>query len=341
MVPIFMIGTQRSGSNLLRLMINQLKEISSPHPAHIFERMIPLLDNYGNLEVPQNFAQLVDDVCKLIELNPVSWEDVNFDRKEIIARCGDAKSLAAVYGACYDIYAEAHNARTWCCKSLVNINYIDIIEDYFNEPKYIYLYRDGRDVALSFQKAVVGEKHIYNIAMDWTRTQEKAIKLINKIGRKRVFCVSYEKLINNTRDVAQSLCKFLGVKYTESMLDYYKTSEAKNAANSSKLWQNVTSPIMENNSGKYKSQMSEDDLRIFESIAGNVLDKLGYKRELVQKGEEMLFSKADIEYFNHLNSMKKSEISTLVDPNDIKRRNRQSLLLNEIKSRIEARLYST
>ena len=310
MVPIFMIGTQRSGSNLLRLMLNQLTEIASPHPPHIFERMHPLLDKYGDLNNDRNFAQLVDDVCKLIELNPVEWQDVNLDRKEIISRCSNNRSLAAVYGSVYDIYAETHNAKTWCCKSLVNIHYIDLIEQHFERPKYIYLFRDGRDVALSFQKAVVGEKHIYNIAKDWTHTQEKAIELMEHIDPDRVFRISYEHLTRNTREVAKSLCKFLGVKYTESMMDFYKTAEARNAASSSKLWGNVTSPVMSNNSGKYKTEMSEDDIRIFESVAGHVLDKLGYKRELIQEGNELIFTQNDIKSFNHLNKIKKSEITT-------------------------------
>ena len=54
MTPVFMIGTQRSGSNLLRLMINQLDQIASPHPPHIMERMHPLLDCYGDLNVDEN-----------------------------------------------------------------------------------------------------------------------------------------------------------------------------------------------------------------------------------------------------------------------------------------------
>ena len=244
MVPIFMIGTQRSGSNLLRLMLNQLAEIASPHPPHIFERIHPLLDKYGDLSDDHNFAQLVDDVCKLVELNPVEWQDVNLDRSEIISRCNNNRSLAAIHGAVHDIYAEAQNAATWCCKSLVNIHYADVIEEHFDRPKYIYLYRDGRDVALSFQKAVVGEKHIYNIARDWTDTQEKAIDLIEKIEPERVFCISYELLTQNPRDVAKSMCRFFGVQYTDSMMDFYKTSEAKNAATSSKLWGNVTNPVM-------------------------------------------------------------------------------------------------
>ena len=340
MVPIFMIGTQRSGSNLLRLMLNQLTEIASPHPPHIFERIHPLLTNYGNLQDDRNFYQLIDDVCKLIELNPVEWQNVALDREAILSRCNDSRSLAAIYGAVYDIYAESQSARTWCCKSLVNIHYIDTIEAHFDNPKYIYLYRDGRDVALSFQKAVVGEKHIYNIAKDWAETQDKAIELIEQIDPERVFCISYELLTKSPRKVAKSLCSFLGVRYTDTMMDFYKTSEAKNAASSSQLWGNVTNPVMSNNSGKYKTEMSPEDIRIFESVAGHILDKLGYERELIEKGSEISFSNTDIELFNRLNELRKTEIKSAIDEKDIKRRERQSLLINEIKSRAESGQYA-
>ena len=48
-MPVMMIGTQRSGSNLLRLMLNQLPDIASPHPPHILERLGPLEADYGDL----------------------------------------------------------------------------------------------------------------------------------------------------------------------------------------------------------------------------------------------------------------------------------------------------
>ena len=53
---IFMIGTQRSGSNLLRLMLNELPRIAAPHPPHILQRLMPLVPNYGDLEQRENFA---------------------------------------------------------------------------------------------------------------------------------------------------------------------------------------------------------------------------------------------------------------------------------------------
>ncbi len=43
MDALFMVGEQRSGSNLLRIMLGQADEIAAPHPPHILQRMMPLL----------------------------------------------------------------------------------------------------------------------------------------------------------------------------------------------------------------------------------------------------------------------------------------------------------
>ncbi len=335
MTPVFMIGTQRSGSNLLRLMLNQLNDLSSPHPPHILDRMYPLLGNYGNLDDINNFKQLVDDVCRLVELNPVAWDGVVLDREDVLSRCRN-HSLAAAFGAVYDVCAEVQNAKTWCCKSLANIKYVDDIEEYFEKPKYIYLFRDGRDVALSFKKAVVGEKHIFNIATNWTQTQEIAINLRERIGSDRIFSVSYEQLTAEPEKTARAICDFLGMEYTDNMLEFHKTKEAENASKSSELWSNVTKPIDNNNSRKFLKEMSEDDVRIFESVAGHVLDKLGYAREYVMQGQELKLSKTDIEKFNAENRRLKDSVFAGVDKEDMDRRNRQEQLLNEIKQRSAA-----
>ena len=205
-MPIFIIGIRRSGSNLLRLMLNQLPEIAAPHPPHILQRMMPLLPHYGDLKDPKVFSLLVDDVCRLVELSPISWEGVVLDRRDIMARCRKP-SLVAVFGAVYDAAAEAQCAKTWCCKSLENISYVSEIEGYFTDAKYIYLYRDGRDVAVSFRKAIVGEKHFYHIAREWSKVQQLALDLRHKIPPERFFNLSYEQLIKSTGETARSYPK--------------------------------------------------------------------------------------------------------------------------------------
>lgn len=336
MMPIFMIGTQRSGSNLLRLMLNQLPEIAAPHPPHILQRMMPLVSSYGDLSDDLNFSQLVDDVCRLVELNPVLWEGVVLDRKDIARRCGE-RSVPAIHGAVYDVCAEAKGALTWCCKSLANINYTAELESYFRTPKYIYLYRDGRDVAVSFSKAVVGEKHFYHIAREWAATQEQALAFREKVGPERCISVSYEELTAYPERTARLLCAFLGVTFRESMLDYYKTEGAKQAATSSELWRNVTSPVIKNNSRKFLNEASKRDIGIFESVAGRVLDALGYVRAVVRSGVEEVFSKENVLAFDEENQRRKEALRKLVDPADLIRRDLQSGLLKTVKERLAQR----
>ena len=336
MMPIFMIGTQRSGSNLLRLMLNQLPEIAAPHPPHILQRIMPLLSSYGDLSDDGNFSLLVDDVCRLVELNPVPWEGVVLDRTDISRRCRE-RSVPAVHGAVYDVCAEAKGAMTWCCKSLANINYTVELEAYFRSPKYIYLYRDGRDVAVSFSKAVVGEKHFYHIAREWAATQELALALREKIGVERFLGVSYEELTSHPERTARLICAFLGVTFRESMLDFYRTEEAKRAAGSSDLWRNVTNPVMRNNTSKFLREADRRDIGIFESVAGRVLDALGYVRAVAQSGEETVFSKDEIQAFDEENRKRKEELRKLTDPADLMRRDLQAGLLKSVKERLAQR----
>ncbi|NEP59510.1 MAG: sulfotransferase, partial [Symploca sp. SIO2G7] len=128
-MSILMIGTQRSGSNLMRLMLNQIPAIEAPHPPHILQRLMPLLPFYKDLSDTSTFKQLVDDVCRLVELNPVPWEGVVLDRDDIAARCTQ-NSLVAVFSAVYDVLAETRGAKTWCCKSLANVHYVREVDEY-------------------------------------------------------------------------------------------------------------------------------------------------------------------------------------------------------------------
>jgi len=331
-MAIFMIGIQRSGSNLLRLMLNELPEIAAPHPPHILQRMMPLVPRYGDLASDKAFSLLVDDVCRLVESNPVPWEGVKLDRKDVATRCR-ARSLVAVFGAVYDVMAQTWSAKTWCCKSLANIYYLPEIEDYFSDAKYIYLYRDGRDVAVSFSKAVVGEKHFYHIAKEWNEAQQLALSFRKRVPSKRFFNLSYEELTTDTERAIRSLCAFLEVGYKASMLEFHKSAEAKRAALASNLWENVTNPLMRNNSRKFLKEARENDIRIFESVAGDSMDVLGYERLFAKKGEELRFSQDEIRGFDAENKRLKEVVRERTDPEDLERRKRQESVIKEISAR--------
>ena len=45
-----LIGTQRSGSNLFRLMLNEFDDIYAPHPPHLLSTFYDLQKNYNDFD---------------------------------------------------------------------------------------------------------------------------------------------------------------------------------------------------------------------------------------------------------------------------------------------------
>jgi hypothetical protein len=334
MVYIQMIGTQRSGSNLLRLMLNQLQSISAPHPPHILERLMPLLPAYGNISVPVNFAQLVEDVCLLVENNPVPWSDVELNRQAIIAHV-TSPTLPEITRVIYELKAKSDQANIWMCKSMANIHYADELEKYAVKPLYLHLFRDGRDVALSFKKAIVGEKHMYHIAQQWKIEQDKSLQLFQKLGANRVIQVRYEDLLSNPQNVLANLCQFIGTEYSDHALDYHQSTESKETANSGLMWQNVVKPVLANNHTKFVQELSEEDILIFEQVAGDTLEALGYNRHFPEAPNKS-FTRQEINLFSAENNRMKQETRLKLKPEDLLKRKGQEDLLRSISSRMPA-----
>ncbi|MEM9018884.1 MAG: sulfotransferase, partial [Verrucomicrobiota bacterium] len=142
MKTIFIIGEQRSGSNLLRLILNSLPGVSAPHPPHFLERTLPILDSFGPLEVPKNFAELVDHLCGLVESNPIPWKSAPLNRMEVASRAPAPTLLGAVQSL-MTLEAEA-NGKTdaWVSKSVQDVQWADQIEAHFDRPLYLHLFRD-------------------------------------------------------------------------------------------------------------------------------------------------------------------------------------------------------
>jgi hypothetical protein len=313
-------------------MLNQFDEITAPHPPHILQRFMPLLPLYGNLEIPENFFKLINDVSTLVERNPVPWTGVKFDREQIFNLC-KKKNLIELFRVIYDLKAKQDNSTFWACKSMANITYADELERSGMSPFYIHLYRDGRDVACSFKKAIVGEKHVYHIANQWRKNQEACLELKHKVGNERFIQLSYENLTYSPEEELKKISTFLNIEFKPKVFDFYKSEESRNTAVAGRMWANVTKPILKGNSNKYKKELSELEVGIFEKQAGKMLEKLAYKLEKtgIINGRE--FTATEIKLFETENKSLKKEALKSVDPEGIKLRKNQELLLKEIQLR--------
>lgn len=326
---IQIIGTQRSGSNLLRVILDQSEQIASPHPPHILVTFVPLLELYGFL-TEEKYKILISDVVDYVRANPVPWQGIELD-KDWIFENSETHSLFEINRLIYETAAIAKKAKYWCCKSMANVHYAEALAELSPNLKYIYLYRDGRDVALSFKKAIVGEKHIYHLAKQWFKDQSASIALSKKIDKTRFFALNYEELIANPVGLIQNLCNFLAIDYSENMLDFHHSKESQATANAGEMWENLTKPIIKDNTGKYRKELTLEEIGIFEAINHQTLTELGYELDIAEDNSRLI-SAEEIAGFNHENDLLKKSILLNARQSDLENRGPQLEILKRIKS---------
>ncbi|MCB9234715.1 MAG: sulfotransferase [Bacteroidia bacterium] len=329
---IQMIGTRRSGSNLLRLILDQLPEVSAPHPPHILRTFQPLLPKYGDLQHPENLRWLAQDICHWVELNPVPWRHIPLPLETILSQA-DEPSLFGLFRSVYQYIAQKDGAQMWLCKGLYNVRLFAELESSGPPLKYIWLVRDGRDVAVSMKKVVVGPKHIWHIAQKWKTEQELAASIQQKIGQERCLMVHYADLLRTPREELRRLCEFLGVKFRDAAVDsFYLSDESRITAASGAMWVNVGKPLIPNNVQKYKTELSQEEIQLFESVAGNQLLELGYSLEFPPLTVKN-YSPEQIAQFEAENEILIARALELTSPEDLRRRAPQENFLASLKDR--------
>jgi hypothetical protein len=330
---IQIIGTQRSGSNLLRLILNQFQEISAPHPPHVLKTFIPLEGHYGELQNKENFKSLADDIARFVNANPVPWNSRHITTELLIDKAKD-QTLIALYEALYKIKAIDDEAKVWCCKSMFNEYYFEQIERKGIKPFYIYLYRDGRDVAVSFKKSIVGPKHVYHIAQKWLADQQKAQDIRRNVEPERFYLMSYESLITEPEATLKKLCQELNLTYRDDLLNYYLSQDSKRTASSGEMWKNVAKPIISTNRNKYLQYLSREEIKIFEKIAGKMLIELGYSLSNPEELHNFEITQEEITRFGEMNRAEIKNVIAGVPEHDRKLRRAQEEVLASIKAKL-------
>ena len=199
--------------------------------------------------------------------------------------------------------------------------------------RYVYLYRDLRDVCLSFPKAPVGDAHYYVIAETWRDLQEVAIDLHNSGPEGAMHHLRYEALLSSKQETLDSLFQFLNIRNKEQVYGEIIGSEAYRRAAQSSLWSNLVrgNSLSEIQKEKWKTSegLIDDDVKIIEERM-NSMNILGYELEYADQLPK--FSEEEIAEFRRLNgegkAAKKASLQE-TDPEDHKLRMLQASVLEK------------
>ncbi len=276
--PIFLLASERSGTNLVRAIFGAHPDIAAPTPPHLLMNFRPLQSGYGDLRRDHNFMQLCDDVCTALKHQLGEWKaDI---RPRDLLEGANERSFMGVFDEAYARECDATDNERIFFKENEAFHHAYFLRHHFPDARFVYLVRDGRDMAVSFRDSPNHFGTVEDAAEIWSRQQRACLELYTDPSmRDRIFPVHYEDLITNPGDIVADLCDFVDVPFNEQMLDFHRKRYNIEAAEQVTNWRDISKPIDSTNYGKYRDTFSTSKLHDLESIMYRELYQTGYSLE--------------------------------------------------------------
>lgn len=218
---LFLVGAPRSGTKLLRSMLNGIDAI------HILENetdLYPFLlkffakDRFNDDWFERLYSEISE--TKFFVRRRMAGAPIDKVRWR---QCIAEKGAASVFKALLEASVPQGVNYIWLGdKSPLHLQCTDRLLQDFPNSRVIHIVRDGRDVSLSSFEAW-GKSPVRSIHK-WSRDT----LLAHNGGRNwpdRYKLIKYESLLEAPKEVLKELCFFLGVEYVESALQFSEAPE--------------------------------------------------------------------------------------------------------------------
>jgi hypothetical protein len=279
----FVVGMNRSGTTLLRMMLDAHPDLTIPPETHFVPDLIK--------------AAREDDATPESALEAMKsareWGDFGFSDEFMLERLRalDAIKPGPVVRVFYDAYTEEQGKPRWGEKTPTYVQKMKLIQRAIPEARFVHVIRDGRDVALSVLDRTVRDLTAGDIANRWQKKITKARE--DKPKLRHYMEIRYEDLILDTEPVLRQVCEFIELPWDDALLTYHERSadrlkemaralpaegRAKELSVERRMatHEMTTKPPSADRVARWRTQMTPEQRDEFESIAGDLLDQLGY-----------------------------------------------------------------
>lgn len=282
MIDFFVIGNPRSGTTLLRLMLTAHPEILIPPECGFIVWLMKYRTRVGIEPRTAYLDSFLDDILAARKFDTWGISDTDL-RANLVD--SDFDSYGALCRAVCRIYGEKQGKSFSLCGDKNNFYLVHVadIHALFPETKFIHIVRDGRDVACSYRAVMDLPKSspyhpnlpvtIADIARQWKDNIQSIRDAFKDLPEGQRIEVRYEDLVSDPPSVMRRLCHFLGLQYSEMMIDYHH----KNRLNSlepdlTMAWKQKTLlPVDNCSASRYLADLSVSERESFEQIAGEQL----------------------------------------------------------------------
>ena len=266
--PLIVLGVGRSGTTLLRVMLDRNSQLAIPYETFFVPQ---LAHRHGRR--PQ-LDKFIEDLGRLRTLY-----DWGITPEDVRPRLHDGMTTREAIGAIFETFAERQGKTRWGDKTPLYMQQLPLLERLFPDARWVHLVRDGRDAALSFLELPAGfsgktwaqPRTVAQFAARW-RTEILAARRLGRHAGGRYLELRYEDLVAYPERELGRVCEHAALAWEPGMLDHTRVSDAANMPEHRNLAQPPTPGLRD-----WRSQMSREDALAFEEVAGDILRGAGYE----------------------------------------------------------------
>lgn len=280
----FIVGVSRSGTTLLRMMLDSHPALAIPPETHFIPDAARACE--GADDPRAGFLHAVTR-CE-------RWDDFHMQASQLEQRLAGLVpfDLSQALRGFYGLYAERYGKPRWSDKTPAYLDHMRLIQRLLPEARFIHLVRDGRDVALSIKDRSFGPNTIEAAAQFWVEHIRSARQ--QQADLHYYVEVRYEDLVLDTKSSLKTICRFLDLPWDECMLHYYERSERRlaeidravkdqkgntivSARERLAMHSLVKRTPQSDRVGCWRREMTAAQRHSFEQIAAPLLEEFGYE----------------------------------------------------------------
>ena len=278
-IPI-LVSSGRSGLTLLGMIFDTHPDLAIAHEPRFLATMAPDPSRYQQNGDGLDIDRFLTDLYAVSNFRRLGLPK---DQVQEVLASQSPPDLAGAVRVVFELYARSRGKSRYGDKTPLYITFLEPIARLLPETRFVHLVRDGRDVVLAYLERDKGPASVAEGAYHWKLRVTRGHRDGTALGPDRYREFHYEDLIDDTVGTVREMCRFLGLDFHLGMLDYQETSkrflaEAKNPGDHQHLTMAPTKGLID-----WRTGMSADDLALFEAIAGDTLEELGYQRASERK----------------------------------------------------------
>ncbi|MGH3319066.1 MAG: sulfotransferase family protein [Streptosporangiaceae bacterium] len=273
--PVFIGACPRSGTTLLRTMLNCHPELAIPRETRFLMEAWQTRATFGDLSDPAHRRRAARWVFRR---GQTRWQRLGVDRRQAIARLVSAPpTIGSLLGTCFLMYAEQRGKPRWGDKRPMYAQHLDAIFAMFPDAQFVNVVRDPRATVASIRRLGWSDGDVVPPTELWSRSLRAIDGWRGRLAPDQLLEIRYEELVTEPRPTLERVCEFLGLapEYIEDMLAFHASADVPR----NKYHWRVSQPVTASSARGWEKTLRPEEVALVERAAGAAMRRYGYPLE--------------------------------------------------------------